>query len=66
VAVSTHGERVMSAARQSATCAHPRQFTARVRDVANDHIVDELPASPTSTSADLGVVASGSALGRRR
>ncbi|HTB60668.1 MAG TPA: WD40 repeat domain-containing protein [Polyangia bacterium] len=62
LAISAHGERIITGAREVASCSHAPGFTSRVRDVASDAVVDELPPGPTSASADLSVVAYGPVL----
>jgi len=62
VAVSTHAERVITGAHEYAACTYTPQFTSRVHDVATNTIVDELPPSPSATSADLSVIAYGPVL----
>ena len=62
VAVSAHGGRVITVARELTPCSRAPLFTSRVHDVAAGEIVDDLPPVITSTSADLGVIAYGPVL----
>ncbi len=67
VAISAHGERVITTARANiaASCGAPG-FTSRVHDTATDGVVDELPSGITATSADLSILAYGNVLWCRR
>jgi len=58
LAISTHGERVITGGAELAPCGTGR-FTSRVHDVATDTLIDELPPNVTSSSADLNVLAFG-------
>ena len=62
VAVSTHGGRVITGAFENTPCSWAPGFTSRVHDVATDTLIDELPPRPTSSSADLAVIAYGPVL----
>jgi WD40 repeat protein len=62
IAVSAHGDRVITGAQKFADCGNWPAFTSRIHDVAADTVVDELPPGVTSTSADLTVVAIGEVL----
>jgi WD40 repeat protein len=62
VAVSAHGDRVITGAHQVAPCGYSPGFTSRIHDVADDTIVDELPPNVTSASADLNVLSIGPVL----
>jgi len=62
VAVSAHGERVITGAREYVPCANTPGFTSRVHDVATDTVIDDLPPGITATSADLAIVAYGPVL----
>jgi hypothetical protein len=62
IAVSAHGDRVMTGAKQFASCGYSPGFTSRIHDVPSNTVVDELPPNATSASADLNVVAIGAVL----
>ena len=62
VAISAHGDRVITSAHENIPCSWAPGFTSRVHDVATDTVVDELPPAVTSTSADLAVIAYGPVL----
>jgi hypothetical protein len=62
IAVSAHGDRVITGAQTFADCGNWPGFTSRIHDVAADTVVDELPPGVTSTSADLNVLAIGEVL----
>jgi hypothetical protein len=62
VAISAHGDRVITSAYEDQPCSWAPGFTSRVHDVATDTIIDDLPPAVTSTSADLAVIAYGPVL----
>jgi WD40 repeat protein len=62
VAISAHGDRVITTAHEDGPCARPPGFTSRVHDVATDTVIDDLPPFVTSASADLAVIAYGPVL----
>jgi hypothetical protein len=62
IAISAHGERVITTGDAYYSCANAPGFTSRVHDVATDAVIDELPPGITSTSAELKIVAFGPVL----
>ncbi|HVT10254.1 MAG TPA: WD40 repeat domain-containing protein, partial [Polyangia bacterium] len=62
IAVSTHGDRVITGAAEQSPCAYAPGFSSRVHDVATDATIDDLPPGVTTASADLNVIAFGPVL----
>jgi WD40 repeat protein len=62
VAVSTHGDRVITGAHQVAPCSEGPLYTSRVHVVADGTVPDELPPNITAASDDLNILAFGPVL----
>ena len=59
LAVSTHGDRVVTGAAVEASCYFGPRFQTQVHDVAGDTVIDALPPGPTSFDAELKAIAYG-------